>query len=226
MKPEVDYSLYLVTDRTLMRTSTLEEAVEQAISGGCTLVQMREKTASTLEFYQSALRVKRVTDARGVPLIINDRVDIALAVDAAGAHVGQSDLPTGVVRHIIGPDRILGVSVRSVAEAVQAETDGADYLGVGAMFATTSKQDAKPVSLAELRRIRAATALPLVAIGGVNRETIPALTGTGIDGVAVISALVAAPDIATAARELRWLVHQSQANAKSRSLLPSPHLTT
>jgi thiamine-phosphate pyrophosphorylase len=206
MKPEIDYSLYLVTDRTLTSTPTLEEAVEQAIAGGCTLVQLREKTASSLEFYRSALSIKRVTDAHGVPLIINDRVDVALAVDAAGVHVGQSDLPADVVRRMIGPDRILGVSVRSVAEAVQAEADGADYLGVGAMFATTSKQDAEPVSLAELRRIRATTALPLVAIGGVNRETIPALTGTGIDGVAVISALVAAPDIAAAARELRGLV--------------------
>lgn len=208
MKPETDYSLYLVTDRALMSTPTLEEAVERAISGGCTLVQLREKAASSLEFYRTALGVKRLTDAHGIPLIINDRVDIALAVDAAGVHVGQSDLPADVVRHMIGPDRILGVSVRSVAEAAKAEAAGADYLGVGALFTTTSKEDAASVALAELCRIRAATALPLVAIGGINRDTLPALAGTGIDGVAVISALIAAPDIVGAARELRRLVHQ------------------
>jgi len=203
MKPEIDYSLYLVTDRDLMSTPTLEQAVEQAIEGGSTLIQLREKTASSLEFYQMAVTIKRLTDSHHIPLIINDRVDIALAVDTAGVHIGQSDLPAGIVRQIIGKSKILGVSVSSVAEAVKAKKVGADYLGVGAMFATGTKTDAELVTINELRGIRSAVSLPIVVIGGINLTTIPSFANTGIDGIAVVSALIAAKDITEAAKQLK-----------------------
>jgi len=203
MKPEIDYSLYLVTDHDLMSTPTLEQAVEQAIEGGSTLIQLREKTASSLEFYQMAVTIKRLTDSHHIPLIINDRVDIALAVDTAGVHIGQSDLPAGIVRQIIGKNKILGVSVSSVAEAVKAKKDGADYLGVGAMFATGTKTDADLVTMNELRDIRSAVSLPIVVIGGINLTTIPSFVNTGIDGIAVASALISAKDITEAAKQLR-----------------------
>jgi len=203
MKPEIDYSLYLITDRDLMSTPTLEQAVEQAIEGGCTLIQLREKTASSLEFYQVAVTIKQLTDSHHILLIINDRVDIALAVNAAGVHIGQSDLPAGIVRQIIGNDKILGVSVSSVAEAVKAKKDGADYLGVGAMFSTGTKIDAELVTMNELRDIRSAVSLPIVSIGGINLTTLPSFANAGIDGIAVVSALIAAKDITEAAKQLK-----------------------
>ncbi len=202
MKPEISYRLYLVTDRDLMSCPTLEEGVEQAIQGGVTLVQLREKDCSSLEFYQTAQKVKTICDAHSVPLIINDRVDIALAVDAAGVHIGQSDLPAAVVRKILGPDKILGVSAGTVAEALKAQQDGADYLGVGAMFPTGTKEDADITSMEELHAITKAVDIPMVIIGGINGRTIPKFTDCDIDGVAVVSAILAQPDIRQAAREL------------------------
>ena len=210
MKPQIDYSLYLVTDRKLMSTPTLEEAVEQAIRGGATLVQLREKDVFSLEFYQTAVKVKQVTDKYHIPLIINDRVDIALAVDAAGVHVGQSDLPAHKVRFIIGENKILGVSASTLEEAIRAQADGADYLGVGAMFATGTKTDADIVSMEELKRIREAVKIPIVVIGGINKKTIPLFDGIGIDGIAVVSALISAKDIAGEAKELKKLVLQTR----------------
>jgi thiamine-phosphate pyrophosphorylase len=195
MKPEIDYSLYLVTDRGLMTTPTLEEAVEQAIDGGCTLVQLREKNASSREFYRSAVSVKKVTDRRGVPLIINDRLDIALASGAAGVHLGQSDLPAAAARRVLGPDKIVGVSASTPAQAEAAQAAGADYLGVGAMFPTGTKTDADIISMEELKKIRAAVSIPIVAIGGINLRT--------ADGFAVVSAILARKDIRAAARGLR-----------------------
>ncbi len=206
MKPEIDYSLYLVTDRRLMSTSTLEEAVGQAIAGGVTLVQLREKDASSLEFYEMAVKVKQVTDRHNIPLIIDDRADIAAAVDAAGVHVGQSDIPARRVRSVIGKDKILGVSASTLDEAVQAQRDGADYLGVGAMFATKTKTDATVVSMEELKKIREAVSLPIVAIGGINGKMLPLLEGTGIDGVAVVSALMASNSITAEAEKLKRAV--------------------
>ena len=202
MKPEISYRLYLVTDRDLMSCPTLEEGVEQAIQGGVTLVQLREKDCSSLEFYQTAQKVKTICDAHSVPLIINDRVDIALAVDAAGVHIGQSDLPAAVVRKILGPDKILGVSAGTVAEALKAQQDGADYLGVGAMFPTGTKEDADITSMEELHAITKAVDIPMVIIGGINGRTIPKFIDCDIDGVAVVSAILAQPDIRQAAREL------------------------
>lgn len=172
MKPKIDYSIYLVTDRDLMSTETLELAVEQAIKGGCTLVQLREKNCSSLDFYNTAINVKRITDKYEVPLLINDRLDIALAVDSAGVHIGQSDIPCYVARKIIGDDKIIGVSARTLEDAIKAEKDGADYIGVGAMYATGTKKDAKYTSIDELRKIRKNVSIPIVVIGGINKERI------------------------------------------------------
>jgi len=205
MKPEINYSIYLVTNSELMSTETVEQAVEQAIKGGCTLVQLREKKLSSLDFYNTALKVKTITDHYNIPLIINDRVDIALAVDVAGVHVGQSDLPAKIVRNIIGNDKILGVSASSLTEAMQAEKEGADYLGVGAMFITGTKTDAELVSLESLKEIKRTTSLPTVAIGGINKDTIPLLADTGIDGIAVVSAIISEKDIFMAASKIKSL---------------------
>ena len=202
MCQNIDYSLYLCTDRALMSTETIEESVALAIAGGCTVVQLREKDLSSRDFYHLALRVKAVTDSTHTPLIINDRVDIALAVDADGVHVGQSDLPAHVVRQIIGPHKLLGVSASNLEEATGAAADGADYLGVGAMFATATKTDAALVSLSTLEKIRRAVKIPIVVIGGIKRDTIPYIKGMGVDGIAVISAILSQEDITGAAREL------------------------
>ena len=205
MKPNIDYTLYLVTDRSLMISATIEESVEQAIHGGCTLVQLREKDLSSRAFYETAVRVRKVTERLGTPLIINDRLDIAIAVDADGVHIGQEDLPAEVVRRMIGQDKIVGVSASNLAQALAAENVGADYIGVGAMYATGTKSDADITSFDELRRIRQAVALPIVVIGGINKETVPHFAGTGIDGLAVVSAIVSQRDVTAAARELKAL---------------------
>ena len=207
MKPNIDYSLYLVTDRELMAAASLEECVEQAIIGGCTAVQLREKTASSFAFYKTALRLRELTARLGVPLFINDRADIALAVDADGVHIGQDDLPCEAARRIAGADKIVGVSVSNLAEAMAAADMGADYLGVGAMFATGTKTNAALVGLDELRKIREKTNLPIVVIGGINKNTVPLFKGTGINGIAVVSAVVAQKDAAAAAQELKVLFH-------------------
>ena len=201
MKQKINYHLYLCTDQKLMTTKTLEEAVEQAILGGCGVVQLREKEASGREFYETAVRIKQVTDQYHVPLIINDRVDIAMAVDAAGVHVGQSDLSVSVVRKLIGEDKIIGVSTANVVEAIKAEKEGADYIGVGAMFATSTKNNTRSVSMDTLKEIRKNIKIPMVVIGGINQKNAPSFTGIGINGFAVVSAVIAQPDIQKAARE-------------------------
>ena len=203
MKPEIDYTLYLVTDRELMRSASVGESVREAIAGGCTVVQLREKILSSRDFYEAARSVREITSRSGIPFIVNDRVDIALAVDADGVHVGQEDLPCGAVRRIVGDDKIVGVSVSNPREALAARDAGADYLGVGAMYATGTKTDAYITSMEELKKIRATIDLPIVVIGGINAETIPNFKGAGIDGIAVVSAIVAQPDVAGAARRLK-----------------------
>lgn len=200
-----DYTLYLVTDRQLMSCDSLTEAVEQAILGGCTMIQLREKELSPLEFYNQAVAVKQVTDKYHIPLIINDRIDIAMAVQATGVHIGQHDLPAAAVRKVIGENMLLGVSASSIAEAIQAQQDGADYLGVGAMFPTGTKTDADSVSMEELQKIRAAVSLPIVVIGGINKGNAGRFKPMGIDGLAVVSAIIAQSDIKAAAAELKDL---------------------
>ena len=212
MHNRADYRLYLVTDRNCLQQQTLEQAVEQAILGGVTLVQLREKAIASKEFYERALRIKAICHHYNVPLLINDRVDIALAVEADGVHIGQSDLPCGVVRQILGKDKIIGVSARTAQQAIQAQADGADYLGVGAMFATSTKQDAQTVTIASLTQIRQAVTLPIVAIGGINHTTLPALqqalqaAETSIDGVAVVSAILGQKDVKLASEQLKNMI--------------------
>ena len=209
MKP--DYSLYLVTDRMLMRTKTLGEAVEQAVIGGCTMVQLREKEILSLDFYVLASEMKKITDRYGIPLIINDRIDIAMAVGAAGVHIGQKDIPADIARKVIGKDMLLGVSAVSAAEAVNAAKAGADYLGVGAMFPTGTKPDAGFVSMEELGRIRKAVDIPIVVIGGISKENAMLFQPMGIDGLAVVSAVIAQPDIRKSAADLKSLFFGKEA---------------
>lgn len=203
-----DYTLYLVTDRSLMSTATLIEAVEQAILGGCTMIQLREKNISSLDFYRQSVEVKKITEQYHVPFIINDRIDIAIAVNADGVHIGQSDIPAAIVRDLIGTDMLLGVSAASVKEAVQAANDGADYLGVGAMFPTGTKTDANYVSIEELKKIRHAVNLPIIAIGGINKSNIKLFYNTGINGLAVVSAIIAQPDIQKTAAEMKSMFYK------------------
>ena len=203
-----DYTLYLCTDSALMSTNTVEESVEQAIRGGVTVVQLREKNASSRELYELANRVKRITDSYNVPLIINDRVDICMAVDAAGVHLGQKDLPCREARRLLGQDKLIGVSAALPEEAVRAQQDGADYLGVGAVFGTATKADTRPVTRETIAEIRRAVTLPFVVIVGVNAENIRVLYGLGINGAAVVSAIVAKSDITAAAREMRAAAEQ------------------
>lgn len=201
MKP--DYSLYLVTNRLCMSAETLTKAVEDAIIGGCTMVQLREKDTSSLDFYELALEVKKITDKYHTPLIINDRIDIAMAVGAAGVHIGQKDIPADIARKMIGKDMLLGVSAVSVKEAEKAAQAGADYLGVGAMFPTGTKPDADLVSMEELQKIRQFVDLPIVVIGGICKENATLFASMGIDGLAVVSAVIAQPDIKQAAAVLK-----------------------
>lgn len=204
-KSKIDYSLYLCTDRSLMTAPTLEQAVNDAIKGGCTVVQLREKHAASREFYQLALSLKRITGYYGIPLIINDRLDIAAAVNAEGVHLGQKDLPADIARAVLGEEKIIGVSANNLQAAINAELDGADYIGVGAVFQTSTKTDAKPVTIDKLKEIRSAVKIPMVAIGGIKRSNISQLNGTGINGVAVVSAVIGSKNITAAARELKAL---------------------
>jgi len=202
----MNYRLYLVTDREILKGRDLCQCVGAAIAGGVTMVQLREKEASSLAFYETAKRVKTVTDHYQIPLIINDRLDIALAVGADGLHLGQEDLPLFMARKILGAQKLIGVSVGTVPEALLAQEQGADYLGVGAMFPTPSKQDARHVTLATLKAIKKSVTIPVVAIGGISRDNIESVMTTGIDGVAVISAILQADDCQNAAARLCKLI--------------------
>ncbi len=208
MKPEtVDYTLYLVTDRGLSRGRPTTEVVGWAIQGGVTVVQLREKGVDTREFVEEALAVRRLLRDREIPLIVNDRIDVALAVSADGVHLGQRDMPIAMARKILGPDKIIGISAESVDDAVAAEKAGADYLGVSPIYATPTKTDtAAALGLAGLRRVREAVDLPLVGIGGLNAKNAAAAIRHGADGVAVVSAIVSADDPEKAARELFQIV--------------------
>lgn len=202
MRPEMDYSLYVCTDRDIMTMDTLEEAVELAIKGGATIIQLREKDCTSREFYELALSIKDITDAYEVPLIINDRLDIALAVHADGVHLGQSDIPVQVARNVMGPNCIVGATANTLEKAKEAWQSGADYLGVGDVFGSATKNDTKPVELKELKKICDTVKIPVVAIGGISKKNIHLLKDTGVAGVAVISAVLGQTDITAAAEEL------------------------
>jgi thiamine-phosphate pyrophosphorylase len=199
----LEVALYLVTDSTNQNIESFCGIVEQALEGGVTLVQLREKTATSREFYQRALRLKEVTDRFQVPLIINDRLDIALAVDAAGLHIGQEDLPVAVARRLLGPDKILGATAATVADALAAQAAGADYLGSGAVYPTGTKPGKAILPLSVLAQIKLAVRIPVVAIGGITADNIGPLRDTGVDGVAVVSTIMDSADPAAAARMLR-----------------------
>lgn len=197
-----DYRLYLVTDRDCLANRDLYASIEEAIRGGVTLVQLREKTVSSRKFLDIAFAVKEITSRYRIPLIINDRLDIALAIDADGLHIGQDDLPLTVARKLFGKDKIIGVSASTLEEALLAEQQGADYLGVGAMYATPTKQDAKTVSLKKLAEIKKTVSIPVVAIGGISEMNVRDIMATGIDGVSVVSAILGKQDVQKAAKDL------------------------
>ena len=202
-KSQVNYSLYLVTDGGDKNMDTFCETVNQAIDGGVTLVQLREKTATSRDFYELALRVKAITDKRKVPLIINDRLDIALAVDADGLHIGQEDLPVAVARRLLGPDKILGATAATVKDAIAAQAGGADYLGSGAVYPTSTKQGKALLPLKTLSQIKQAVHIPVVAIGGILADNIGPVRQSGVDGVAVVSSIMNSPDPASTAKEMK-----------------------
>ena len=198
-----DLLLYAVTDRHWLQGRTLVDVVEESLDGGVTMVQLREKDLAEDKFLEEAKVLQALCRARHVPFLINDNVEIARAMDADGVHVGQKDMEALDVRAMLGPDKIVGVSAQTVEQALLAEQHGADYLGVGAVFPTGSKDDADDVSYETLRDICRAVSIPVVAIGGICRENVGKLAGSGICGVAVISAIYAAPDIRAAAADLR-----------------------
>lgn len=187
--------LYLVTNRYQDSLESFLEKVEMACCSGVTIVQLREKNLTTNQYYQLAKEVKEITDSYQVPLIIDDRLDVCLAVDAAGLHIGDDELPVPVARQVLGPDKILGVTAKTVKRALEAEEGGADYLGTGAIFPTTTKENAPITLISTLKTICQRVAIPVVAIGGLTSENIDQLIGTGIAGVAVVRDLMQAEDI-------------------------------
>lgn len=195
--------LYAVTDRHWLRERTLYEVVRESLDGGVTFLQLREKNLDEDSFYEEAVRLQAMAREYNVPFVINDNVEIAVRMNADGVHVGQDDMEAGNVRAMIGPDKILGVSAQTVEQAVLAEQQGADYLGVGAVFPTGSKDDAVDVPFETLKAICEAVTIPVVAIGGITLENTPELAGTGICGIAVISAIYAQKDIREAASALK-----------------------
>ena len=187
--------LYLVTNRYQDSLESFLKKVETACRSGVTIVQLREKNLTTNQYYQLAKQVKKITDAYQVPLIIDDRLDVCLAVDAAGLHIGDDELPVSVARQVLGPDKILGVTAKTVKRALEAEEGGANYLGTGAIFPTTTKENAPITLISTLKTICQRVAIPVVAIGGLTSENIDQLVGTGIAGVAVVRDLMQAEDI-------------------------------
>ena len=202
MKAQPDYSIYLVTDDGCLQGRALLDCVRKALDGGVTLVQYRAKTASSAEMYAEALQLKALCDSFNVPLIINDRLDIAMAVGAAGVHLGQDDLPCAAARKILGEDYLIGVSAHNPAEAKAALQSGADYLGCGAVFGTATKADVKKLGTDGLAAICKAKGLPVVGIGGVTADNYREVRAAGADGAAIVSGILAQPDIRATVRAI------------------------
>lgn len=200
--------LYAVTDRSWLRGETLYSQVEKALEGGVTFVQLREKKLDFRHFLEEAREIKELCQRHGVPFVINDNVDIAVAIDADGVHVGQGDMEVGEVRAKLGPDKIIGVTARTVEQAKRAEARGADYLGVGAVFHTGSKADARVISHETLKEICSAVHIPVIAIGGIGKDNLMQLAGSGICGIAAISAVFAPSDIEGAVSCLKGLAEE------------------
>lgn len=200
----IDYSLYLVTDRCFLRDISLKKAVEEAILGGTTFVQLREKDISSRQFYEYAKEVKSVTDYYKIPFVINDRIDIAQAVDADGVHLGQKDISLEIARKILGKDKIIGISTGNVQQAIEAEKSGADYIGIGTVFFTGTKKDInKPIGIEGLKDIASKVSIPKVAIGGINESNTKDVITAGVDGVAVISAILGKENVREASKLLK-----------------------
>lgn len=202
MKAQPDYSIYLVTDDGCLQGRALIDCVREALEGGVTLVQYRAKTASSAEMYAEALQLKALCDSFNVPLIINDRLDIAMAVGAAGVHLGQDDLPCAAARKLLGEDYIIGVSAHNPAEAKTALQSGADYLGCGAVFGTATKADVKKLGTEGLTAICSEKGLPVVGIGGVTADNYREVRAAGADGAAIVSGILAQPDICATVRAI------------------------
>ena len=199
---KLDLSLYLVTDKRNKTDEEFLEIIEEAIKGGTTVVQIREKEGESLDFYNLALKVKEITSKYNVPLIVNDRIDVALAIKSEGVHIGQTDMPADVARSLIGDEMILGVSASTVKEARKAEKDGADYIGTGAVFPTATKDDAPSITKDDLKEVTGSINIPTVAIGGITLENASELAGTGIAGISVVSAIMNSEDPKTASENL------------------------
>jgi len=207
----VDYSLYLVTDPELGRERPIGQIVEAAMRGGVTVVQYRQKNAGTRRMFEEALELRQLCRGYGVPFIVNDRLDVALAVDADGLHVGQDDLPAEIARKLIGPNKLLGVSVENVSQLRAAEAAGADYVGASPIFATPTKPDAPPaMGLAGLAELAHHSTVPVVAIGGLNASNAASIVRAGAAGLAVVSAIVAAQDVEAAARQLKQIIEETR----------------
>jgi thiamine-phosphate pyrophosphorylase len=203
----IDYSLYLVTDRAILKGRDIFKAVEDAIKGGVTLLQLREKDISTKDFYNLALKIKIISKYYNIPLIINDRLDIALAIDADGLHIGQDDMPIKIARKLLGKNKLLGYSVANAAEAIYGEKNGADYLGAGPVYPTGSKVDAgTPIGPEGLKIIRDSVSIPIVGIGGISLSNISEVKSSGIDGISLISAILGNTDIENSSKILlnKW----------------------
>lgn len=201
-------TLYAVTDRIWVKDTTLMDQVKEALEGGITFLQLREKHLSKKEFIKEAREMKELSKEYKVPFVINDNIEVALAVDADGVHIGQNDMSVEEARKLLGEDKIIGVSAHNVEEAIKAQKGGADYLGVGAVCATSTKKDANVVSKEEIKKICHTVEIPVVAIGGIKKENIKTLEGTDVDGVAVVSAIFAAKDIKKDTKQLRSLVEE------------------
>ena len=203
---KVDVTLYLVTDHTHLEEKEFLQKIEAACKGGVTLVQLREKESGGKDYLELAYKVKAITDDYHIPLIIDDRIDVALAVGAAGVHLGQSDLPISVARKLMGPDKIIGATAKTVEQALKAVEEGADYLGVGAIYPTTTKVKTTLTKVSTLKAIGEAVSCPIVAIGGLNKDNCDILKDSPISGLAVVSALMKAEDTEKATKELRTKV--------------------
>lgn len=208
MKMTCDCSLYLVTDSTGLEEKDFLHKVREACEGGITLLQLREKEKTTREYIQLAVKVKEITDRFGIPLIIDDRIDVAMAIDAAGVHVGQSDMPVDKARKLMGSEKIIGATTKTIPQAQEAQSMGADYLGVGAIYPTTTKVKTVLTEVSTLKAICEEVHIPVVAIGGLNEENCDVLAHTGISGMAVVSAIMKACDTREATKSLKIKIDQ------------------
>jgi thiamine-phosphate pyrophosphorylase len=214
LKSNIDYSLYLVTDQKLCLGRELIEVVMEAVAGGVSIVQIREKDSDTRDFFQLAMAMKKQLEKTNVPLIINDRVDVAIAVDADGVHVGQTDLPCAVAREMIGPEKILGVSINTFEQIEEVHKLNINYLSLSPVFPTPTKPDTTPAfGIEGLKKARQMTSRPLMTIGGINKTNLKDIVDAGMDGVAVVSAICSAPSPAIAARELAEIIRQARKRA-------------